>query len=138
MWHRLDKTFNILIQGMDGASLRHKVLSNNIANIDTPDFKRQDVDFISQLKMEMTSKMHGGTPLALTRTNERHVTSKGEVHGQARIVTTDGRVREDGNNINIDAEMAKKAENEIYYNFLASSVINKYKLIANAIKGGER
>lgn len=138
MWHRLDKTFNILIQGMDGASLRHQVLSNNIANIDTPDFKRQDVDFVSQLKREMASNMSGGSPLVLTRTNERHVTSKGEAHGQARIVTTDGRVREDGNNINIDAEMAKKAENEIYYNFLASSVINKYKLIANAIKGGER
>lgn len=137
LWHGLDKTLGVLVQGMDGASLRHKVISNNLANVNTPNFKRQDVDFISQLKSQMTGSITDGTPLALTRTNARHLAGK-DAHGQARIVTIKGRVREDRNNINIDAEMAKKAENEIYYNYLASSVINKYKLIANAIKGGER
>ena len=133
MWHGFDKTLSVLMQGMDGASLRHQVISNNLANVSTPNFKRQDVDFISQLKRSINN----GTPLALKRTDERHFASK-KTPGQARVVTIEGRVREDRNNINIDAEMAKKAENEIYYNFLANSVINKYKLIANAIKGGER
>ena len=50
-----DLTDIALERGMQGASLRQQLLSNNIANVNTPGFKRTDVDFSSQLATAMQS-----------------------------------------------------------------------------------
>ena len=130
----LDNTLNVLGKGLDGAEQRHKVLANNIANVDTPNFKRKDVDFQSALKKEVGS----GKSLSLARTNKSHLNGRANKNGFG-IIQTSGRVREDGNNVNIDAEMAKVAENTAYYSTLATTVARKYQLIDDIIrKGGDR
>jgi flagellar basal-body rod protein FlgB len=125
---------------MDGASLRQQVLSNNIANVDTPNFKAQDVNFYSQLKgmMDEPSPISGGVGLARTNTGHLAGTLPTSSPSPFRVNQADGQVRPDGNSVNIDVESAKVAENNIYYGTLATSVARKYKLIARAItKGGE-
>ncbi len=137
MWDVWDSTLKILSTGLDGAELRHKIIANNAANVSTPDFKRQDVNFQSQLKSMMGEGNVQG--VGMTRTNEKHLDGRSKTQSTGfQIINTDSRVREDGNNVNIDVEMAKMAENIIYYNTVASAVANKYKLIDSAIKGGER
>ena len=61
---------NILEKSLDASSLRHKVLSNNIANVDTPDFKRSDVDF-NQVLGEVMGQATGELPLKVS--SERHL-----------------------------------------------------------------
>lgn len=139
MWHKIDRSLGLLVKGMDGSSMRQQVLSNNIANVDTPNFKAQDVNFYSQLKGMMDEPMPmGGVDLA--RTNSGHLpgTLPASSPSPFRVYQTEGQVRPDGNNVNIDVESAKVAENNIYYGTLATAVARKYKLIARAItKGGE-
>lgn len=138
VFDKLDRTFGLLAKGMDGSTLRQKVLVNNIANVDTPNFKGQDVNFYSQLKGMMgEAPMMGSLPMA--KTNAAHLNGFDGGSGSFQISQTQGQVRPDGNNINIDAEMAKVAENTIYYSTLASTVAKKYKLLDNVIsKGGAR
>lgn len=138
MFDKVDRTFSLLEKGLDGSTMRMKVLANNIANVDTPNFKGQDVNFYSQLKGMMSeTPMMGSLPMA--RTNSVHLSGIGGGSGTFQVTQSQGQVRPDGNNINIDAEMAKVAETNIYYSTLASTVAKKYKLLDNVIsKGGGR
>ena len=137
MWQKLDRTLKILTSGLDASTLRHKVLANNVANVDTPNFQRQDVNFYSQLKSMMGDSAHMAT-LELQKTDFRHLNAEPNSSGAYQVQQTSGQVREDGNNVNIDAENAKIAENNIYYSTLASVVIKKYQAIDRIIRGGER
>lgn len=126
---------NALSGAMEAAELRHKVISNNIANVNTPHFKKSVVDFEELLAQEL----HPDTnKLALTRTNAKHlpVTKQGGVSPEIRTINNTT-MRTDGNNVDIDEEMAGLAKNNIYYNAVArqiGSYFNTMKSIASGQK----
>lgn len=117
---------------MGAASLRHKVLTNNIANVNTPGFKRSEVVFEDRLAEAMAGKK-----LALARTNAKHLPG-GRGGSSAPAVVTDATtsLRTDGNNVDIDAEMANVAKNTIYYDAVAQMLGRYYTNLKSAIKGG--
>lgn len=141
MFDKIDRSLLVTERGLDASGLRQKVLSNNLANIDTPNFKGSDVSFYSTLKGIMdgdSSTMQSS--LALSKTNPAHLDGsvRNDKTSNFSVIQSDGVVRGDGNNVNIDVEMAKMAENSIYYNTLATVVAKKYKMLDRAIiKGGE-
>jgi flagellar basal-body rod protein FlgB len=130
----MDFVSKIMETGLDGASERQKALSNNIANVDTPDYKRRDLDFISTLK-KMTKKEK---KLSLGITNERHLKDiNNDAKAFKKVIISDTESRPDGNNVDIDMEMAEVAKNNIYYNTLAEQLNEKFKLLKDLInKGG--
>ena len=102
------------------ASLRHKVISDNMANVNTPNFKRSEVVFEEKLQEAMQQQSAAKLPLVLT--HERHLPG---LHANPQTgdmmelrTVTDNSLRTDGNNVDIDAEMANMAKNSIYYNAL--------------------
>ncbi|TWH60088.1 flagellar basal-body rod protein FlgB [Desulfitobacterium sp. LBE] len=109
---------NILEKGLDASSLRYKVLANNVANDDTPDFKRSDVDF-DLLLGEAMGQTGGELPLKVT--SERHLQKTG--FNSSGVVQDQGTTyRNDGNNVDIDKEMVNVAENGIYYNSVTRAI----------------
>lgn len=143
MWDRIDRSLLVMRTGLDGSALRQKVLSNNLANIDTPNYKERDVNFYDTLKNMVSEDTPSITSsLALTKTNAAHIDGKVKTSGSYAgfdVKESDGMVRPDGNNVNIDVESAKVAENNIYYGTLATVVAKKYKMMERAItKGGEQ
>lgn len=109
---------NILEKSLDASSLRNKVLSNNVANVDTPDFKRSDVDF-NQILGEAMGQVEGDLPLKVT--SERHMqkipfNNNGVVEDQGTAYRTDG------NNVDIEREMVNVAGNGIYYNSVTRAI----------------
>ena len=64
--------FNYLSRGLEAANLRHEVISNNIANVNTPNFKRSAVNFEDLLAKELHLDEDSGH-MALVRTNDRHM-----------------------------------------------------------------
>lgn len=122
----------VLETGLDASSMRQKVLSNNIANVDTPDFKRSDVNFQQVLGEALGEP---GTNLPLKVTSPQHIQGvPGSV--QSGVVTDENTtLRNDGNNVNIDQEMANVAENSLYYNSVTQSVTNQLGLLRMAIDG---
>lgn len=121
----------VLEKGLNASSLRQKVLADNVANVDTPGFKRSDVDFQRALDVALGS---GGSTLPLKTTVSKHIAS-GET-GNQTIVQTDRTtsIRNDENNVDIDREMANVAENGIYYNSLTRTISSQLGLLRMVIK----
>ncbi len=104
------QTTVMLKKGIRGTDRRHTAISNNIANVDTPNYQRATVSFERELQRART-----GTGFVAKRTDPRHfkIGGVGMVKAvQPRvIIDNDTRFRADRNNINVDQEMANLAEN---------------------------
>ena len=124
---------NMLEKALAGSSLRHKVISNNVANVNTPGYKRMDVSF----EAELAAATNNGEPRpALARTHPKHLVpaAKGEPFVVRTVDSTS--LRTDGNNVDIDAEMAEMTKNNLFYNTVAQRIGGYYSNIKSAIKGG--
>ena len=121
----------ILEKGLDASSLRQKVLANNVANVDTPDFKRSDVNFEAVLGSALGEA--GGT-LPLKTTSPQHL--PGVLSSQQNAVVTDQStsMRNDGNNVDIDREMTNVAENGLYYNSVTRAISSQLGILRMVIQ----
>ncbi|HMA59222.1 MAG TPA: flagellar basal body rod protein FlgB [Halanaerobiales bacterium] len=145
----MNSTINLLEMGLDGAHLRHKTLSNNIANVSTPKYKRKDVNFIEALKSNINKiKKEPGdsnsSSIRLAKTNSNHFNlsaSNARLHyngvNKFKINNySNTSYRNDQNNVDVDAEMAKLAKNNLYYNTLTQRVAGKFGLLQEVIQKG--
>ncbi|MCW5941861.1 MAG: hypothetical protein KIS66_06500 [Fimbriimonadaceae bacterium] len=106
-----------LRSAMGKATQRHSLLTANLANINTPGYKRKDMDFSIALEGEMRSES------LLSRTN--------------RGVRTDlGSVRVDGNSAVLEQEMVGIAETELRYQMLAEMTSRYFRGLKDTIKEG--
>lgn len=126
---------NFLQRGLDGSSQRQRTLNNNVANVDTPNYKRRDVDFISALRKESKSSNKSSK---LASTDSKHIPFKDSSSQFKRIQQNNSSARNDGNNVEIDREMAEIAKNNIYYNAMAQQLSDRFKLLNNVIDKGGR
>ncbi|PIE77307.1 MAG: flagellar basal body rod protein FlgB [Clostridiales bacterium] len=130
----LNRDFNSIDmqrRALDASWLRQRVLSNNIANVDTPGYKRQDVDFESMLRDYMTTRK-----VQMTTTDPRHIGVAANAALQAHVTTDKSTsMRLDGNNVNIDVEMAAVAQNAIKYNAVTAQINGQIKRLKAAIRG---
>lgn len=136
------KLFNnpLLERALNASWLRNEAISENIANVDTPGYKRKDVNFQDYLNAAM--KKDGLTGVA---TNAKHIpignddddSNDGDSSGPQMVQDySDTTMRMDGNNVDIDTEMAELAKNQILYNAYASLLNKNYVMIRSAIKEG--
>ena len=113
MWGLNSEKFVLLEKGIDAAQLRHKLLSNNLANINTPNFKRSDVRFSDIFQHYLENNEIEGR-----RTDPRHfIIGKGSQleEAQPEIFQEDNtKVRNDGNNVNMEFETAQIIKNSLY------------------------
>lgn len=109
---------------LEASALRQKVIANNLANVDTPGFKKSYVEFEDVLRQAQNKDK-----ISLLRTDTRHIDQSfiniQEV--KARVVTDNSTsLRNDGNNVDIDQEMTELAKNGLDYQAIALILGNKY------------
>lgn len=129
-------SFNLLERSLDATALRQKVIANNIANVDTPNFKRSEVHFEQLLQNEMNTLTTSG--FRGYRTHEKHIQIglphssqiEAEVHEVDKSV-----INNNQNNVDIDAEMSRMAENQLNYNILVQQLNHHLRLTRTAIGG---
>ncbi len=130
-----DKTISFLSKSLDIMSLRHEVIASNIANQDTPDYSAKNVNF----KKELDAVMNSQKADSMSATNPAHmkpgISNTGNVTGVTEIKNSNG-ADYDNNNVNVEMEMARMAENTILYNASAQILTNKFKYLASAIREG--
>lgn len=107
---------DLLARLMDAAGMRHRVIANNVANVNTPNFKRQQVLF----EDEMAKALHGGD-VASVKPTVGEDTSAAE--------------RVDGNTVDIDKEMGDLTKNALLYNAAAQIVATRLATLRSAISG---
>lgn len=119
-WINGNPIFLLLEKTLDSCTLRHKVIANNITNVDTPGFKGSRVIFEEKLKKALRSN-----PLP----------SNIEEIKPELIWDTESTLREDLNNVDIEREMVRLSENALRYNIYAQILITKLGVIKAAIQG---
>ncbi|ADL13154.1 flagellar basal body rod protein FlgB [Acetohalobium arabaticum] len=129
-----NQSISVLTKALDGLQQRQEAISNNIANVDTPDYKRKDVNFKSELKTALNNDSTG-----LTATHKNHFSTNSNLDQLSLRIKTDSntKMRSDQNNVDIDREMSILAKNGLEYQAVTrmlsmefdqlSSVINKVK-----------
>lgn len=128
-------SFQRLEGALKAASLRQAVLSNNIANVDTPNFKRSDVVFEDLLAQAMGTGSQAQLP-AQAAGQPFPASGASFVVPQARVVTEEGTlINNDKNNVDIDKEMSLLAENQLRYNFYVQQVNHDVKMLRIGITG---
>lgn len=130
------RNFDVLQRGLQAATLRHEVISNNIANVNTPQFKRSSVVFEELLAKELMPEPTG--KLEMVRTHDRHlpVPLHGKITPEIQL-EKDDTMRADGNNVDIDREMADLAKNQLYYNALATQMRGYVRRLKDVISSGQ-
>ncbi len=116
---------NVLNKAADASWKRNEVISNNIANVNTPGYKRKDVQFESYLM----SALAGGDSLD-------HSVANADMGNLVASVYTDNATlsyRLDGNNVNIDTENVNLAENQIKYYTLLDSMTQEFSRIKTVL-----
>ena len=130
-------TFNLLQMGLDASSLRHKAISNNIANVNTPRFKRQIVTF----EEELARVFDGKVDLVGKRIDDRHIPIDEINYTDVKpgIITDRAHVmRNDKNNVDIDVEMTDLAKNTMNYQIMSTRLAAMYGDINDVITRGGR
>ncbi|HDT14993.1 MAG TPA: flagellar basal body rod protein FlgB [Firmicutes bacterium] len=132
--------YQILEKSLNASSMQHKMIANNIANVETPGYKRSEVVFQNKLAEILDNSTKTYMPLYVTHAKHIPVMPNiklGEL--QPEIVTrTEMSLRTDGNNVDIDSEMASLAENTAAYSTLAQLTSTKLGMLKTAISDGRR
>ena len=132
-----DGTIAMLQKSLNVGSMRHKVLTSNIANIDTPNYKAFEV--VLEDARKHNSRLKG--PIELVRTQPRHLSGLHSASNPIKIKTVDSsgnNFRADGNTVDLDKTMAQLAENTLLYRTAAQIIRKKFQGLKNAIQGGNK
>lgn len=126
--------FKVLKKSLDTSQLRQRVIAQNIANVDTPKYKKGFVTFEDELKKALyeTDGLKG------VRTHTKHIPIPDDwrdldaVRGRVGI-ENNFKNRVDSNNVDIEEEMANLSRNTILYNMYSQLVAKKYRMYADVI-----
>ena len=116
MVDKLDNALHFNREALNLRAERQKVLANNIANADTPNFKAKDFDFASELKSAVGKGRASGRGIELSTTSSRHLSAH-----SSRPAVRDLQYRVpdqpslDGNTVDMDVERANFADNSMRY-----------------------
>lgn len=126
MFSGLDK----IGRGLDASWTKNEVISSNIANIDTPGYKKQKVQFGDLLNGELSNLS------SLKTTNSKHIqiNNSGSAYVNVSTDMSTTNMRTDENNVNIDEEMSDLSKNQIYYNVLSQRATGEITKLQNAIR----
>ncbi|MBP9996718.1 MAG: flagellar basal body rod protein FlgB [Lachnospiraceae bacterium] len=119
---------NVLDKAADASALRNQLLANNIANQDTPDYKRQDVDFESQLQQALKNSKY--TSIDSKVSNLHMSRLKPKVYTDYENYS----YRLDGNNVDPEQEQIMLAANQIKYEGLMDSMTQEFKNLETVMK----
>lgn len=119
---------NVLDKAADASWLRNEAISNNISNQDTPGYKRQDVDFESQLAKALGSSRYEtmDAKVAGIRTSELYPTTYTDYSGYS--------YRLDGNNVDPESENVALANNQIKYRALVDAYNQEFANLKAVMK----
>ena len=119
---------NVLDRAADAAWQRNEAISNNIANVDTPGYKRQDVAFESVLRQALGNNRYESMDDKVANVK------LSRLRGRAYVDYANYSYRLDGNNVDIENENVMLAENQLKYQGLISSINQEFTNLQTVMK----
>ncbi|MFE4709716.1 MULTISPECIES: flagellar basal body rod protein FlgB [Paenibacillus] len=127
-------SFQRLQGGIEAANQRQSVLANNVANVDTPNFKRSNVSFESILQQQELGLQ---SDLNARVTDRRHFQFGSNKIVPASVYSTDQTtsMNNNNNNVDVDREMALSAENQLRYNSYVGLLNSQFTMMRSVVEG---
>ena len=119
-----------LEKGLDFSATKQKTIAQNIANVDTPNYKAKSVSFSKYL-----SDANHST-ISAYRTQEKHIDFQSKTGTAGVFDYASYSYNHNGNGVDMDKEQANLATNQIYYNALVDRMSGKLNTLQTVIKGG--
>ena len=134
LWGPTDRD---LATALDAAALRQQVIAHNLANAETPHYRRFDVVYEEALSRQQQAAAR--QKVALRRTHPAHLARPTSQPVQPMVVRDNSSVmRNDQNNVDVDREMAALAKNTLYYQTLTRVAGARMLALRTAISEGRR
>jgi flagellar basal-body rod protein FlgB len=131
------RTLDLLHRNMDTAVLRRSVIANNIANADTPNFKRSTISFESELKRALDSEKPSGR-LEAALTDRRHIPFHQTVDYRTvkpkKVLDYLTQSDNNGNNVDLEEEMMMELQNQLRYEIMTRSVANQFTQVSTVLR----
>ena len=121
-------TISNLERGLDFSATKRKAIAQNIANIDTPNYKAKTVNFNTYLSDAKKST------ISAYRTTEKHINFDAKTSHAGISSYNNLSYRHNGNGVDMDKEQADLATNQIYYNALVDRLSGKLNTLQTVIK----
>ena len=119
-----DPTFSQLQRILDLRVQQHGLISSNLANANTPNYKAREIDFSSSL-MEIMERPDA--PMAMSRTDGEHLGGRRGVETPIDILEQEPPAwSADGNSVNPEEQSGKLMENTLMYKTLARMLRRKF------------
>lgn len=132
------RSMGILEKTLNANRQRAGVIANNLANIDTPNFKRSDINFEAELKRAMENERNMPNYLQAKKTDARHIDFAKPITWDRveprRVLDYLSEVKNNGNNVDLDRESGEYAKTGITYDLLTTLVKFQFNQIAAAIR----
>ncbi len=119
---------NVLGKTADASWMRNDIIANNLANVNTPGYKRQDIDFEQQLRTALGNSRYQSVDSKVS-----HLT-RTELKPRVYTDAANFSYRLDGNNVDVDTENVELASNQIKYNGLIASINQEFANLKSVIK----
>jgi flagellar basal-body rod protein FlgB len=127
---------NTLFSQLNFRGEKQKVISSNIANINTPGYKTKDLVFEDELNKNINN-----TQLQMYKTNANHISNinSSNTMNNPKLVQVKGlEEQNDGNNVNLDTQMSEMSKNKILYDAIQSSIKKDSKLFRSVIESSAK
>ncbi|MCR5303959.1 MAG: flagellar basal body rod protein FlgB [Lachnospiraceae bacterium] len=121
---------NVLDKAADGSWRRNELITNNIANADTPTYKRQDIDFETTLRQELRNTKYQTMDSKVHHAND----DLGKLNAQPYEDMTAYSYRLDGNNVDPEQENIELASNQIRYNGIMSGIDAEFNNLQSVMR----
>lgn len=131
----ISSILGFLEKGLDVSAMRQLAQADNIANANTPLYKKKEVIFESEMQKALEAQK--GNHLRGTLTDKRHIPigPKPPADIQPKVQIDDSLTwRKDGNNVDIDVEMAENTKNVIRYNALIQKAIGEFTKVKKVLE----
>lgn len=118
---------NVLDKAADASWLRESAITNNLANVSTPGYKRQEVDFEGILKTELGRSKYETLDQKIKNIHLNHLNAR------TYIDSANYSYRLDRNNVDIDTEEMELASEQIRYSALTDSVNHEFSRLKSVM-----
>lgn len=122
----MSDSFKILERTIRQSQIRHSVLSSNIANVDTPNYRAKDIAFDAVL----------GSEMGMATTNAKHIQAAPEGALSGQMTGEGSQPWADKNNVEMDLEVAKMTENAMLFEAGITLLTKRVQMYKNALKTG--
>lgn len=120
-----DKNIDLMSRSLDLYLLRHNVITDNIANAETPNFKSRKIEFESQLQRAIESESQG---------------FDSAINDVVPVIYEDieSESGQDRNTVDMDREMAQLSKNDVKYSAASQAIQKKFAFLKYAISEGAK